>query len=90
VSDDEGQPYTPTLPPEEREAVRREWLEARREQRPQTRDAGAPANRSASPVARGDGWRGPSAYRRPAEGAKRPPAGEQEGFFEDSLEDVGR
>jgi hypothetical protein len=57
--------------------------------RPQARDAGGPAKPSASPVARGDGWRG-SQYRRPANGARRAPVGDDAPFYEDSLEDVGR
>src|SRR4051794_5463210 len=48
------------------------------------RDADGPANRSASPVARGDGWRG-SQYRRPANGARRAPAGDDGTFAEDDL-----
>ena len=57
--------------------------------RPQARDAGGPAKPSASPVARGDGWRGPQ-YRRPANGAARAPAGEHEPFYDDDLADIGR
>ena len=49
----------------------------------------APAKPSASPVARGDGWRG-SQYRRPANPRPGAPAGDGGAFFEDSLEDIGR
>ena len=64
--------------------------EARPERRPQGPDRGeAPANPSASPTQRGDGWRG-SQYRRPANGARRAPAADDTPFYEDSLEDVGR
>src|SRR4051812_11991113 len=58
--------------------------------RPQARDAGGPAKPSASPVARGDGWRGPPPNVRPANGARRAPAADGGAFYEDSLEDVGR
>ena len=71
--------------------------QVRPERRPQSPDPGdgrvstsAPsANRSASSVACGDGWRG-SQYRRPANGAGRGPAADDAPFYEDSLEDVGR
>src|SRR5690348_5379754 len=46
------------------------------------------AKPSASPVARGDGWRG-SQYRRP-NGTRRAPAADGGAFYEDSLEDIGR
>ena len=49
----------------------------------------APAKRSASPVARGDGWRG-SQYRRPAHGAARAPEADHAPFFHDDLADIGR
>src|SRR3954471_12858263 len=56
------------------------------------------ANRSAraetvaqrSPARYQDGWRSPSAYRRPGNGAARAPAADGGAFHEDSLEDVGR
>jgi hypothetical protein len=57
--------------------------------RPQAQDAGGPAKPSASPVARGDGWRG-SQYRRPANGARRAPAADGAPFYDDDLADVGR
>jgi hypothetical protein len=49
----------------------------------------APAKPSASPVARGDGWRG-SRYVRPANGAQRAQVADDGAFHEDSLEDIGR
>jgi hypothetical protein len=57
--------------------------------RPQARDAGGPAKPSASPVARGDGWRG-SSYRRPANGARQVPAADDGAFCDDDLTDIGR
>jgi hypothetical protein len=48
-----------------------------------------PANRSASPVARGDGWRG-SAYRRPANGARRGATADGGAFVEDTVDDLYR
>jgi|1186.fasta_scaffold119431_2 hypothetical protein len=72
----------------ERDPARRS--QARPERRPQNPDpGGAPANRSASPVARGDGWHGPPAYRR-GNGARQAPAADHQPFYDDSLEDVGR
>ena len=67
-------------------------VELRARPEPSSRSAGtaAPgtaANRSASPVARGDGWRG-SQYRRPANGASRAPAADGGAFVEDTLEDL--
>ena len=50
---------------------------------------GAPAKPSASPVARGDGWRG-SQYRRPANGARRGATADGAPFYDDDLADVGR
>jgi hypothetical protein len=47
-----------------------------------------PAKPSASPVARGDGWRG-SQYRRPANGAQRAPAAGG-AFAEDGVDDLYR
>ena len=47
------------------------------------------AKPSALPSARGDGWRG-SQYRRPANGARRAPAGDGEAFHDDTLEDLYR
>src|SRR3954451_15544061 len=81
---------TPEPRPEagqERDPARRP--QARPEQRPQSPHPGDAAKPSASPVARGDGWRG-SQYRRPANGARRAPAAEQEPFFDDDLTDIGR
>ena len=49
----------------------------------------APAKPSASPVARGDGWRG-SRYVRPREGAERARVADDTPFYDDSLEDIGR
>ena len=48
---------------------------------------GAPAKPSASPVARGDGWRG-SRYVRPAPAVARAPAADGEAFVEDDLADM--
>jgi hypothetical protein len=79
-------------------AERRPEAEQEREVRPRpepsSRSAGtaAPntaAKSSASPVARGGGWRGPSRYVR-GNSAQRAPAVGREPFYEDSLEDVGR
>jgi hypothetical protein len=56
--------------------------------KPETRQDG-PAKPSASPVARGDGWRG-SQYRRPANGAARAPAVDGGAFHDDTLEDLYR
>jgi hypothetical protein len=55
--------------------------------RPQARDA--PAKGSARPAGRGDGWRGPSAYRR-GNGAARAPAADDGAFADDALEDLYR
>ena len=64
--------------------------QARPERRPQSPDSGgAPANRSASPVARGDGWRG-SQYRRPANGAARASVADGGALVEDGVEDLYR
>src|SRR3954454_2823277 len=60
--------------PEPRAEQQQSKPEARQERRPQARDAGGgrvstsatAANPSALPQERGDGYRGPSAYRRPA------------------------
>src|SRR5690348_17334198 len=40
------------------------------------------------PAGRGDGWRGPSVYRR-GNGARRAPAADGGTFYDDSLEDIG-
>ena len=63
--------------------------QARPERRPQSPDPGDLANRSASPVARGDGWRG-SQYRRPANGSARAPAADGGAFCDDDVTDIGR
>src|SRR3954451_14230971 len=68
---DGGEKAHPTKPGETVHVWRLMVQERDPARRPQARDAGgssvstsAPAaNQSASPVARGDGWRGPSAYR---------------------------
>ena len=52
-------------------------------QRPETVAQRSPARHQ------GDGWRG-SQYRRPADGARRAPAGGPEPFYDDPLEDIGR
>jgi hypothetical protein len=53
------------------------------------RNGDAPANRSARPVERGDGWRGPSAYRR-RDGAQRAPVADDGAFHEDGVDDLYR
>ena len=62
--------------------------------RPEQRVAGdAPAKPAARPQERGNGWRGPSAYRRPggALGSRRgPEPDEGDLLLDDSLEDLGR
>jgi hypothetical protein len=68
--------------------------EERSRPEPSSRSAGtaapnAPAKPSARPQERGDGWRG-SAYRRPANGARRAPEADHAPFYDGSLEDVGR
>src|SRR4051794_37188314 len=68
--------------------------EVRSRPEPSSRSAGtaapeAPADRSASPVARGDGWRG-SQCRRTANGARRAPAADGGAFPDDTSEDLYR
>jgi hypothetical protein len=95
---DGGERGHPTRPEETVHVWRLMVQERDPARRPQARDAGggvaasasAPAKPSASPDARGDGWRGPSAYRRPSPPPGGPLAGADEPFHEDSLEDVGR
>ena len=58
--------------------------------RPQAREGDGAAKPSAPPVERGSGWRGSSAYRRPASPRPDAPAADGGAFFEDSLGDVGR
>src|SRR3954466_2755006 len=84
--------------PEPRPEAGQERSQARPERRPQSRDPGdgrvstsaTPAKPSASPVARGDGWRGSPAYRRPANGAQRAPMADDGAFPDDPLEDLYR
>jgi hypothetical protein len=83
--------------PQPRAEAAQERPQARPERRPQSPDHGdgrvsisaTPAKPSASPVARGDGWRG-SQYCRPANGAKRAPAADHAPFYDDMLKDIGR
>jgi hypothetical protein len=83
--------------PQPRAEPGQERPQARPERRPQSPTSGdgrvstsaTPAHRSASPVARGDGWRG-SQYRRPANGARRAPAGDGGAFVEDGADDLYR
>src|SRR4051794_28923922 len=68
--------------------------EVRSRPEPSSRSAGtaapnAPAKPSASPVARGAGWRG-SSYRRPASGAKRGATADGGAFVEDGVDDLYR
>jgi hypothetical protein len=68
--------------------------EVRSRPEPSSRSAGtaapkAPAKPSASPGARGDGWRG-SSYRRPASGAKRGATADGGAFVEDGVDDLYR
>jgi hypothetical protein len=81
-------------PKAERRPEVEQELELRPRPEPISRSGGtaapnAAANRSARPAGRGDGWRGPSAYRR-GNGAQRAPAADDGGTWEDSLEDIGR
>jgi hypothetical protein len=80
--------------PQPRAEQRRPEAEQEREVRPRpepgsTQVTAASAKPSASPVARGDGWRG-SQYRRPANGAARAPADDGGAFHEDELADLYR
>ena len=88
--------------PEPKPEAGQERPQARPERRPQSPDPGDAAKPSArqqrpesvtarSPARhqeRGDGWRG-SQYRRPANGAARPPGVHGE-LVEDGLDDIGR
>ena len=47
------------------------------------------AKDAAPPAGRGDGWRGPSAYRR-GNGAQRAPVAYGVPFYDDPLDDIGR
>src|SRR4051812_18805672 len=91
---DGGEKAHPTKPGETVHVWRLMVQERDPARRPQARDAGggvstsAPDKPSASPVARGDGWRG-SQYRRPASGARRAPAADHAPFYDD-LADIGR
>src|SRR3954453_18559185 len=89
---------TPEPKPEQRQQAGRPEAEQERELRPRpeptSRSAGtaapnAPDKPSASPVARGDGWRG-SSYRRPANGVRRAPAGGGAPLHDGPLEGIGR
>jgi hypothetical protein len=84
--------------PARRPQARRSEAEPERELRPRpepslrsggTAAPNAPAKPSASPVARGDGWRG-SQYRRPANGAQRGATADSGTFYDDDLTDIGR
>ena len=86
---DGGERPHPTRPDETVHVWRLMVQERDPARRPQARDAGGPAKPSASPVARGDGWRG-SQYRRPANGARRAPAGDGGAFVEDTVDDLYR
>src|SRR4051812_43764503 len=86
---DGGEKPHPTKPGE---TVHVWWLmvqERDSTRRPQARDTGGPANRSASPVARGEGWKG-SQYRRPANGAVRAPTADDGTVPDETLEDLYR
>jgi hypothetical protein len=84
-----GEKPHPTRPEETVHVWRLMVQERDPARRPQARDAGGPAKPSASPVARGDGWRG-SQYRRPANGAKRAPVADDGAFYDDDLSGIGR
>ena len=76
--------------PQPRAEQQQSKSEAGPERRPRHSDSGdAPANPSARPAGRGDGWRG-SQYRRPANGARRAPAADAAPFYDDDLADIGR
>jgi hypothetical protein len=85
---DGGEREHPTRPEETVHVWRLMVQERDPARRPQAREA--PAKPSASPVARGDGWRGPSSYRRAMNERSRAPAGEDGALPEDTLEDLYR
>src|SRR4051812_10099174 len=89
-----GQERDPARRPQARRPEAEQERELRPRPEPTSRSAGtaapgAPAKPSARPAGRGDGWRGPSAYRR-GNGAQRAPAADDAPFYDDSLEGVGR
>jgi hypothetical protein len=57
-----------------------------RQQRPEAVAQRAPGRHQE----RGDGYRGPSAYRRPANGRPGPPVADEGPFHDDDLGDIGR
>jgi hypothetical protein len=88
-----GQERDPARRPGARRPEAEQEVELRPRPEPSSRSAGtaasnAPDKPSASPVARGDGWRG-SQYRRPANGAQRAPVADG-GLFYADLADIGR
>jgi hypothetical protein len=86
---DGGEKPHPTKP-DETVHVWRLMVQERDPARRQQSRGDPPAKSAAQPQERGQGWRGPSQYRRPANGAQRGPEAAGEAFYEDSLEDVGR
>jgi hypothetical protein len=90
---------TPEPRPEQQQS-KPEAGQVRSEQRPQSPHSGDAAKPSARPESvtqraparhqgQGEGWRGPSAYRR-GNGAQRAPAAGHEPFYDDDLADIGR
>src|SRR4051794_18996669 len=90
-----GQERDPARRPQGRGPEAEQGREPRPPPEPNSRSAGTavpgtPAKPSASPLARGDGWRGSTSYRRSANGPRRAPVADGGAFVEDSLEDIGR